>query len=51
VLDDHRPQIRRWLSADPRITTAEILRRLRATAYRGGKSAVYVLVAQVRSRL
>jgi len=37
-----------WLRANPSLTGAEILRRLRLAGYRGGKSALYELVRRTR---
>jgi len=37
-----------WLLANPSLTGAEILRRLRLAGYRGGKSALYELVRRSR---
>jgi DNA-nicking Smr family endonuclease len=39
-----RTQVAQWLSEDPDLSGAEILRRVRLAGYRGGKSALYELV-------
>jgi hypothetical protein len=39
-----RAQVAQWLSEDPDLSGAEILRRVRLAGYRGGKSALYELV-------
>ncbi|OGL17025.1 MAG: hypothetical protein A3F92_04330 [Candidatus Rokubacteria bacterium RIFCSPLOWO2_12_FULL_71_22] len=41
-------QIQEWLRAEPTVSGAEILRRVRLTGYRGGKSALYELVRRLR---
>jgi hypothetical protein len=42
------PQIEAWLSAEPDIPGAFILRRLRYQGYRGSSSAAYELVRRLR---
>ena len=42
------PQIEVWLSQEPALSGAEILRRAREVGYRGGKSALYELVRRLR---
>jgi len=42
------PQIVQWLSTDPRLSGAELLRRAREFGYHGGKSALYDLVRRLR---
>jgi hypothetical protein len=44
----YAPQVAQWLSEDPDLPGAEILRRARLAGYRGGKSALYELVRRVR---
>ena len=45
----HKEEIHLWLAADPGLTTIGVLERLRENYnYRGGKSAVYDLVKQIR---
>lgn len=44
----YTPQIAQWLSENPALSGAEILRRVRLTGYRGGKSALYELVRRLR---
>jgi hypothetical protein len=44
----YAPQIAEWLRESPALSGAEILRRVRVTGYRGGKSALYELVRRVR---
>jgi len=39
-----------WLRANPSLTGAEILRRVRLAGYRGGKSALYELVRRTRTQ-
>ncbi len=41
--------IGRWLNARPETSGAEVLRRARRVGYRGGKSALYALVARLRA--
>jgi hypothetical protein len=40
--------VRAMLGGEPQLSTAEILRRLRLLGYRGGKSAIYPMVAALR---
>ncbi len=42
------PQISQWLQAEPMLSGAEVLRRVRLIGYRGGKSALYELVRRLR---
>ena len=42
------PQIGDWLRAEPILSGAEVLRRVRLVGYRGGKSALYELVRRLR---
>lgn len=42
------PQISQWLQAEPALSGAEVLRRVRLIGYRGGKSALYELVRRLR---
>ena len=44
----YTPQISQWLRENPIMSGAEILRRVRTTGYRGGKSALYELVRRLR---
>ena len=46
----YAPQVTQWLHEDPDLSGAEILRRIRLAGYRGGKSALYVLVRRLRVR-
>jgi hypothetical protein len=46
----YAPQVAQWLSEDPDLPGAEILRRVRRAGYRGGKSALYELVRRLRVR-
>jgi nucleotidyltransferase/DNA polymerase involved in DNA repair len=48
TVEKHRRKIERLLDRDPWITSAEVVRRLRRAGYRGGISAVYALVAELR---
>lgn len=41
-------QISEWLRAEPMLSGAEVLRRVRLIGYRGGKSALYELVRRLR---
>lgn len=43
------PLVGQWLREDPDLSGAEILRRVRVTGYRGGKSAFYELVRRLRA--
>ena len=45
----HTAAIAEWLSAEPGVSSADILRRLRLIGYRGGKSALYELVKRLRA--
>lgn len=44
------PQVRAILEAEPDLPTVELLRRIQLQGYRGRKSAVYDLVAQLRPK-
>jgi hypothetical protein len=44
------PEIRRWLTAEPRLPGVSVLERARRAGYRGGKSALYDLVRRLRAR-
>ena len=44
----YAPQVAQWLSEDPDLPGAVILRRVRFAGYRGGKSALYELVRRLR---
>jgi hypothetical protein len=44
----YEPQVAQWLRERPDLPGAEILRRVRLTGYRGGKSALYELVRRLR---
>jgi hypothetical protein len=46
----YAPQVAQWLSEDPDLPGAEILRRVRLAGYRGGRSALYELVRRLRVR-
>jgi hypothetical protein len=48
VVTHYAPQLAQWLCEDPDLTGAEILRHLRLSGYRGGKSALYELVRRPR---
>src|SRR2546430_15298108 len=41
--------IEQWLVEDPDLSSAEILKRIRRSGYRGGKSALYELVRRLRA--
>ena len=47
----YAPQIIEWLRAEPAVSGAEVLRRVRGVGYRGGKSALYELVRRLRVSL
>ncbi len=40
--------IQRLIDRHPEITTATVLKRIRKAAYRGGRSAAYAFVAELR---
>ena len=44
----YAPLVAQWLREGPDLSGVEILRRVRLTGYRGGKSALYELVRRVR---
>jgi hypothetical protein len=44
----YAPRIAQWLRERPDLPSVEILRRVRLAGYRGGKSALYDLVRQLR---
>jgi hypothetical protein len=44
------PSIVEWLRDQPKLSTADILRRIQLAGYRGGKSALYELVRRLRTR-
>jgi hypothetical protein len=44
----YTPLISQWLREAPGMSGAEVLRRVRSTGYRGGKSALYELVRRLR---
>jgi hypothetical protein len=41
-------QVTEWLRADPTLSGAEVLNRVRVAGYQGGKSALYELVRRLR---
>jgi hypothetical protein len=43
------PSIVEWLREQPKLSSADILRRIRLAGYRGGKSALYELVRRLRA--
>ncbi len=45
----YAPQVAQWLREAPDLSGAEILGRLRLAGYRGGKSALYEFVKQLRA--
>lgn len=47
-VDPFRDKIAEWLTADPRLKAVAVLQRLRDEGFRGGKSAVYAAVAELR---
>jgi transposase len=48
-VDPFREKIAEWLAADVRLKAVAVLQRLRDEGYRGGKSAVYDAVADLRA--
>ena len=50
IVAPYAPQVAQWLSEDPDLSGAEILRRVQLAGYRGGKSALYELVKRLRVR-
>ncbi len=48
LVAQYAPQLAQWLCEDPDLGGAEILRRLRLSGYRGGKSALYDHVRRLR---
>jgi hypothetical protein len=44
----YSPRIAAWLSDDPRVSGAELLRRVQNEGYGGGKSALYELIRRLR---
>ena len=48
TVEPYSPRIAQWLSTEPRLTGAELLRRLQREGYAGGKSALYELVRRLR---
>ena len=51
VAAQYAPLVRQWLREDPDLSGVEILRRIRVTGYRGGKSALYELVKRLRAEM
>jgi len=49
-VEEHQKLVVETLEKEPRLKTVELLHRARQAGYRGGKSAFYELVAQVRPR-
>jgi hypothetical protein len=47
----YAPSILEWLRDQPKLSSADILRRIQLAGYRGGKSAVYELVRRLRTRI
>jgi transposase len=50
LVEDFRKQVLEILQATPALASREILRRVRQVGYRGGKTALYALVASVRPK-
>jgi hypothetical protein len=50
IVARYAPQVAQWLSEDPDLSGAEILRRVQRAGYRGGQSALYELVRRLRVR-
>ena len=49
IVARYTASIAEWLSAEPEVSSADILRRIRPMGYRGGKSALYELVKRLRA--
>src|SRR5262249_60878280 len=49
VVAQFTPQITQWLRENPEVSGVEILRRVQRVGYRGGKSALYELLKQLRT--
>lgn len=49
-VEAYRPLVTKLLQAEPELRSVEILRRARLDGYRGGKSALYALVASLRPK-
>jgi predicted ArsR family transcriptional regulator len=49
-VEGYRGRVAAILASEPELVTLEILRRLREDGYRGGKSAIYDLVAALRPK-
>ena len=47
-MSPYGPRISAWLSDDPTVSSAELLRRIRGEGYAGGKSALYELIRRLR---
>ena len=45
-----RERLRKWLEENPTLPTVELLHRLRKAGYKGGKSAVYEAVREIRPK-
>jgi transposase len=50
VLDEHRERLAALLAEEPQLATVEILHRIRGQGYRGGKTALYEAVRELRPR-
>jgi len=48
TVESYSSRIAEWLSAEPQLSAAELLRRLQTEGYAGGKSALYELVRRLR---
>jgi len=46
--EPYRAQVRAWLAEEPTLLSVELLRRVKLAGYRGGKSALYALVHELR---
>ena len=49
TVEPYSSQIVAWLTAEPHLSAAELLRRLQRDGYAGGKSALYELVRRLRT--
>ena len=47
-IEEYERLIQRLIDRHPEITTATVLKRIRKVGYRGGRSAVYAFVAELR---
>src|SRR6266852_763096 len=48
IVEPYRPLVQEIMEKDPELLSVEVLRRAKAAGYRGGKTALYELIAAVR---